>query len=120
MSGLYKWYKEKKAEYDAIKNMTPQERSRHLTKIMNQQNLCKQAVPDLKRLEKQLDKGTCDDDLEWWCEYEVAAYRDHMNKGALCPKAVKILNRILSKHTIRTVKEINEDTKNGWQVDLKF
>ena len=118
--GLRSWYKSKKAEYDAIKNMTPQQRARRITEILNKRNLCDIAVPDLKVLEKQLDKGTCDDDLEWWCEFEVANYRDKMNEGHLCAKAVTILNRILSKHKIRTVEEINEDTENDWQAKLKF
>lgn len=100
--------------------MTPLEQTEYMTKMRNRRNLCKLALEDLPMLEEQLDKGTCDDDLDWWCEYEVSNYRDKRDSGDLCTKAVKILNRILSKHTIRTVKQINEDTKNDWQPKLKF
>ena len=111
----------KKAEYD------PKKRARKVDKLqrkvvvqqitdMNTKQQCPNAATDLKRLEKQLDKGKCD----WWCEVEVANYRDKRDKGHLCPNAVEILNRILTKHKIRTVKQINEDPKNNWQVKLKF
>ena len=116
----------KKAEYD------PKKRARKVDKLqrevvvqqitdMNTQQQCPNAVTDLTMLEKKLDRGEpCDKRLDWWCEVEVANYRDKRDKGHLYPNAVEILNRILTKHTIRTVKQINEDPKNNWQVKLKF
>ncbi len=129
--GLRSWYKKKKAKYDAIKNMTPKQRADYAEKLKrevkvqqitnrNKIQQCPSSIEDLKGLEKQLDQGKCDDSLEWWCEFEVANYRDKMEKGHLCKGAVKILKRILSKHTIRTVEQINKDTENDWQVQLKF
>lgn len=65
-----------------------------LTRMKNRINLCEIAVPDLKKIEETIKKGKCGE----ICIDNVELYRMHEEQGNLCPKAKKILHRILKRY----------------------
>ena len=81
-------------------------------RLANKANLCKISVPKLQELLKKIESGECGSD----CQGDVQLYLDHMNKGNLCSKAKKLLEKILMKFGGRTEKR-----RNSWYgVKLKF
>ena len=85
-----------------------------LTRMQNRLDLCKIAVPDLEKIEETIKEGKCSD----ICMDNVRLYMDHEKQGSLCPKAKKILHRILKRYG-GSAKHVGI-LKHGGKARLKF